>query len=94
VASVEQVFPACGGAVSRLRACAAAHPAGSATAGACNHFGALLGWCVSRQLCGRQTARLEACCGGIPEVVGCSRRLCAREDAALDQCMRQFTGEG
>jgi hypothetical protein len=91
--TVGSAFPGCAGAAARLRSCAAAHPAGTPTAGACARHSVLVGWCVVRSLCGRESGRLEACCGGVPEIVGCRRRGCAREDEELDRCMRRFTRE-
>lgn len=93
-ARVEEIFPGCGDAAARLRSCSAAHPPGTPTASACTRFGALVAWCVARELCGAETARLEACCGGVPGFVRCEKILCAKEDAALDRCMQRHTADG
>jgi hypothetical protein len=91
ITTVDSAFPGCAPLAERLRVCQKSHPPRSPTAVACDKFGVLLGWCVARQLCEKQTGKLEQCCGGIPEIVKCSLERCGKEAAALDACMARFT---
>lgn len=84
--ALSAVFPACASAIETLAACHRLHAVGSPTASACARYNTLLGWCIARSLCPRQTGALHACCGGVPHLVGCNR-MCKRESSALDDCM-------
>jgi hypothetical protein len=89
--TVDTAFPGCAGVAERLRKCHADHPPRSPTTVVCDGLGALLGWCVTLSLCGREARTLERCCGGIPEIVRCPRSKCPAEDDALNRCMQHFT---
>lgn len=89
--SVGEAFPQCAKELSKLRQCMRHHPSQSPTSVVCERLATSLGWCITLSLCGRQARELEACCGGIPELVSCKRRHCRGEHRQLDRCMQQFT---
>lgn len=89
--SVGEAFPQCTKELTKLSECMRHHPSRSPTSVVCERFATSLGWCITLSLCTRQARELQACCGGIPELVSCERRRCVREHTQLDRCMQQFT---
>ena len=71
--------------------CVKNHSPRSPTSSACNRAFIEASWCITLSLCPREARKLQSCCEGIPELVGCREKQCPKEDKRLDMCMQQFT---